>query len=244
MAVYKRKYPGAFRARKRYKPRTRTIGTQTAAAYGFARAARMLGSELKFKDYDRANQTLNTTWTVHDPAPEQCFNAMTQTSGSNSRDGRVSTNVSLQIKGHVEFQNVSEENPNPRNYARIIVFWDTQTNKAAPVAADVMQGNSTRNILQFYELQNTTRFKILRDFKLIEPPRGLATSATVGEIDSYNNFVPFNVYIKLRNKRTNHTGTAGTIGDINDNSLHIIACMATSTTEGVIEYTARLRFRG
>ncbi len=200
------------------------------------RAATALGTELKFKDDLRDNEQISVLWNNLSPPTQGCLNGVGQGSGEQQREGRAITQISIWIRGHIEFQN--SDTTNTLNWARLILLWDKQTNQLQTDATIVMQNVDDRAIFGSKQMKNQQRFQILKELVVKEPPRGM------GNTTSYNVMVPFSIYVNLREKKTNYEGQTGDVTSILDNNLVLIGTTATNDQECVIAYNSRLRYRG
>jgi len=133
-----------------------------------------------------------------------------------------------------------------QDYGRIIVFYDSQPNGAAPtlaaLLADSNAGHATA-VTSEINLDNRERFKILRDMPFLLPSctntAGVITN--LGMQDTVKQSMQFDEFIKLKGLETVYNGTnGGTIADITSGSLFVV------TFSGIGNYntswSSRLRY--
>lgn len=161
------------------------------------------------------------------------------------RVGRKIYMKSIQIRGTVE--NILTTNV---DIGRIIVFYDSQPNGAAPTLATLLQDSNAAaatSVLSEINLANRQRFKILRDYQLALPPctnvAGAVTNQTIQ--DPINN--SFNIegkhwFVKLKGLETIYNATnGGTIADINSGAIWIVT-FSTINNAYSLNCHARLRY--
>lgn len=221
----------------------RRIGPYTRPQIG-------LGVENKFYDTVQTNTALvaptDAAGGEVDPDTLLTLSAMAQGDGESTRDGRKCTIISIQVKGVIKEDVLSDQADMP-NYQRyfLALVQDTQTNGAQldsekvfinPAAATSLAAAPLRN------LQYEKRFKVLwqksfqRQMKTSFNDGG-ATASVSGSI------TPFAIYKKVKIPVLFSAITAG-ITSVTDNSLHLIAYAMTTAGAPTIAYNCRLRFVG
>lgn len=219
------------------------------AGGGGLRTGGFLGIEKKFKDFDVFDKAFANTWVGGEMNPDTalCVSAVGQGDGESERDGRNYTIHSLHIKGLITTSTLeAQANPTGDQSARIIVVIDSQTNAAELSAEDVMLVIGTaKDTNSFRNLQNTQRFKILKDaefripFADIQMAQGavnlFASSKWRGKEFNWNFNFPGGI-------KVNTKATGATIASITDNSIHVIGVC--SSTVPLLIYHSRIRFTG
>lgn len=226
-----------------------------------ARTGGFLGIETKFRDLGYGGNIATSTTEAGgeaDPATALCLNATAQGDTEQSRDGRVQSNVSLDIKGVVVLPPLEADAiaAFPNGFQVFVaVVKDRQTNGAQLNSEDVFVNpiaDIQASASPMLNLQNERRFKVLwsKSFKLnyLALSTDSATNATYGAAGVS---APFSCFLDLKGEKTNYItgGTTGVIANITDVSYHVIAFYGASGAEAVAEpptlvYNSRLRFRG
>lgn len=132
------------------------------------------------------------------------LNGCVQGAGASNRISRRVTLRSVQLRGRIQMA-ATTTGASP---IRLIVFYDRQSNGAAPSATDLLTGNS---ISDFTNLSNNRRFLIVAD-------EIRSCIGTAGPQSVY-----FNFYRKLNLVTEFNTGNAGTVADIATGSLYVLA---------------------
>jgi hypothetical protein len=204
-----------------------------------------LAVEKKFVDYEVTGaaivQTVNAA-TINPAGAVACLTATAQGDGENQRDGRQEKALSLHVAGTVTFLSQSAATPRDKNYVRVIIFLDTQTNGAGAASDDVLDPNvvtGVNRVHAFRNLQYVSRFRVLRDFYVRCPNNepvwnGTTTLSAAAQ-------VPFAVHIPLKHS-VHHTGTTAAIANIQDNSIHLMAIATGGNVN--MDYSSRYRFIG
>jgi len=144
------------------------------------------------------------------------------------RQGRQITLKSLHIRGFFNWSGTVLRSPG--QYARLIVFYDKQTNGSFPNKVDLLQDQlnnpgdlSYCNCMSGINLNNRSRFEIIVD-KTWQLPTNINNNAqyppagyTIGTSDSMD----INIYRKLKNRQVEFKGqsVACEIGDVATGSL-------------------------
>lgn len=139
-----------------------------------------------------------------------------------------------------------------RNYvtARIIVFFDTQSNGADPVVSgnpliagqsgllNTVAGGVPNNVFNPIQYENIDRFKIIHDKTFVLNPQQALTATTAGAVQSLTTTAvvarTMSKYHKI-SRTIKYDGAGATIADINRNSLYmlLISDQANIGAEGV-----------
>lgn len=162
------------------------------------------------------------------------LNGVTQGSDYNARIGRRTLMKSIFIRFSL-VPNTANSAPNG-DFARVIVFYDCQTNGAAPIASDVLSVGT--DYLSPLNLNNRDRFKVLHD-KIISMNPNVYTAGALTAGD------PMNKYWKLFKKINMEVifgGTNATVGSIQTGSIYLMYLSAGATSYSTLSYNARVRF--
>lgn len=176
------------------------------------------------------------------------------------RIGNKITMKSLQIRGLIQ---VSSGNAAAvaEQVARVIVFYDRQTNGAAPAVADVLlavtQAGATSSLVtDGINMNNRDRFYVLMDMQVLLPAVGIngatAASNVTSGIDINGNSgdanqgqYNVNRFIKLKGLETQYKASAGGVGDIAAGGIFIMCISsadANATAAWNLGFSARLRY--
>jgi len=217
--------------------------------------AAFLGVENKFFDSSRVSVALTAPTGAEgaevDPTTLDCLNCPAQGDGPQSRDGRKIVMDSLIVSGNVRA--ISQAGQAAADTAPIVHIYcvlDTQTNAATLNSEDVFTNPSGSAVLAtsvFHELENGKRFRTLAKRVLTFTPPPITGVAAGSTIEQSGETLPFEMFIPLKGMEVNFDKdqTTSVIAAIRDNSIHMIAYMATSAVPAVtLSYNARLRFRG
>ncbi len=228
-------------------PRKRVRGPTGRAAAIQRRNIRIggfVGIENKFVDYERSTN-VDVSWAGNelDDTTALSLSAIAQGDGESQRDGRRVDLLSVHVKGLVNVI-AAEAATAPQNSGimRLILVLDKQTNGAQLNAEDVMT-NLTFDVNSWRNLQNSQRFRILKDIR-INMPVNNQTTFQVNDFSIGAQTYPFEMHVVFKKPiQVNHTGTTAVVTSIADNSIHLIGVCNLSTT-GSIDYSSRVRFRG
>lgn len=177
------------------------------------------------------------------------ISALDSVNTENRRDGLKARITDVFIRGDIRWDNIvpgtaGETADCELPWVRLMVVQDMQTNGAQMAATDVLQTISNDlNPLAFRNLENTTRFKVLKDV-FIHPRNHPSFSNKSGKI-----WMPFSMSFSGLNMDVKYKDTSATISDVVDNSLHFIALKTYSdsgtadiTSNVTCRYLARTRF--
>lgn len=117
---------------------------------------------------------------------------------------------------------------------RHILFWDKQTNGAAPAVTDLL---TVANVNSFLNMDNVDRFQVIKD-KTIVSNIGAMNSAT-GDRYGETKWVKFN--IKVPNVPIHYSSTTGAIAEIKSNNLYLLTIADTAAT-ATLAFRARTKF--
>ncbi len=203
-----------------------------------------MGIENKFVDFERPIGTIASTWAGGelDEATALSLSAIGQGNGESQRDGRKANLTSVHIKGFVRL--VAQEavgNPVFGGIVRLILVMDKQTNGSQLNAEDVVTV-TTQDINAWRNLENSQRFRILKDHRMEIVINNLSTFQ-VNDMSTSQTETPFEFHVVFKKPIVvNFSGTTATVASIADNSLHLIGISTLAIHQ--ISYVSRVRFRG
>lgn len=150
-----------------------------------------------------------------------------------TRDGRQCEITSIYIKGNITMVPAAAAQCAANVF--LMVIQDLQANGAAPVYSDIFTG--TAAWANHINLANSSRFKVLKKWKIKMEPKAGATTA-------WNNTTQYIEWYKPCSIPMEFSGATGAITEIKSNNL--ILAYGTDANTGVCTLSAvsRLRFRG
>jgi hypothetical protein len=209
-----------------------------------------VGIEKKYRDYNYdesiTNEITNAT-AIADPGPSGVrsgpLNGIAQGDTEQERIGRVTYLKSIHIKGIIQFAATVATAVSPISHkVRLILVIDKQANGATISAASVLEDRTgtLQDTNAHYNLENTSRFIILRDFTMdegVNPGVGdgsgnYAKSATVKSFSIDHTFT--------RPLKCLHVGNLATYATIATNQVHLIAIADNVASR--LRYVSRVRF--
>ncbi len=228
-----------FMARRRVRAQRRGVRIQrrNLRIGGFA------GIEMKFLDTNRAVVSLPVTWGLLDPTTFLGLTSVGEGAGQSQRIGRKFTIHSLHIKGFInmaEFE--AQPGPVDDEITRLSVVLDMQTNSAQMVATLVYDSTIGSPVNDFRQLENTHRFKVLKDRTFRLRPFGLNEGA-VNSFASQKFMLPFKFNFSFTPPiNVMASSTEAVIASMADNSIHLIG--VTTVATNTLTYRCRCRFTG
>ncbi len=205
------------------------------------------GGGTKFFDSALAATTIANTWAGSevDPTTILCLSAAPQGTTGTTRLGRNMYIHAVYVRGALTISS-KESSAFPPPYlisVRLVLVWDMHTNGAQLNGEDVFEASSA-NILNFRNLENTGRFKILYDrtinLSLLQSNEGAVNvfaSGSITRLFRINKTFPKPIPVRF----TIGT-TTGIIGNVQDNSVHLLAVTNDNVAGPKIEYVCRIRF--
>lgn len=254
----KRKTAGyAFSGKKGKRQRTasgyKTAGSSAARAAAVTllntRIAGFAGIENKFLDTELTTTALTASWAAFNPTGTGCTDSLSVPAVGTSesqRIGRMYTIDSVMVRGVLSVI-ATESVTAPINdfRARVILYWDTQTNSAEAAASLIMDEGGANDILSFRNLQNTKRFIVLFD-KTVQFT--FQNQVNEGGINLFASGVVerrFSFYKKFKNGiQVQCDATTADVSSCTDNNFGIAAIASATAVQSNITYSARIRFRG
>ncbi len=219
---------------------------------GFAsrnvRIGGFLDIENKFLDSELTAEAFTASWAAKNPSGTGCTDSISvpaQGNTESSRDGRTYWINSVHVRGHVDVP-LAEAQAAPQggtHVARICLVMDTQTNAAEMTATDVMDAGGTDDTLAFRNLQNSKRFRVLKDKKFVFQ----FNQGNEGAVNSFYQCAvrkdfEWNHTFKNPIKVTCDAGTTANVSEVTDYNLGLIG--VANSTSLTLEYQARVRFSG
>ncbi len=201
--------------------------------------------ERKFYDTERSAITLVANTFAGgelDPVATLSISSPAGGSGESAHIGRTYSLLSCLIRGIIYRSAVTtpDANPIPDGWVRLVLFLDTQTNGIQAAAENVIT-SATNRYLGFQNLENTTRFKVLKDFRVKIPSK----TTTVGNAATYTcplGQIPFQFGYKFRMPlKVRTASTVEGVTGVSDYSVHLMGCTHTAAST-VVDWAARVRF--
>lgn len=193
------------------------------------------GSELKFYDKVISNFTPTSVGNV----VENTINDVAQGVTESQRIGRKMVIRSIHLRAQLLLQTGSIA-ASTADSIRILLVLDKQANGAAATVADLLeniQGTGNPGMDSFRNLENSGRFRVLKDFDC-------ALSAGAGAWDGTNDqFAEVSKYISWNipcNIPIEFSSTTGAITEMRSNN---VAIMAIAKSGGVININGQTRIR-
>lgn len=211
-----------------------------------ARVGGFLGMEKKFIDATHeftVGRTLTTA--VADPTTNSQLTGISALDSVNTesrRDGMKARITDLFIRGDIRWDSIvpgtAGDTPDCElPWVRLMVVQDMQTNGSQCIGTDILHGVANDvNPFAFRNLENTTRFKVLKDV-FINPRSTPGFSSKSGKI-----WIPFSMNFAGINMDVKYKDTSATISDVVDNSLHFLA-IKTYSDDGNADITSAVQCR-
>ncbi len=214
------------------------------------RTGGFMGIENKFLDTELTATALGTAWVPLNPTGTGCTDSLSvpaEGNGESQRIGRMYTIDSIFVHGVVRSSAIEAFAAPVSDFrARVILYWDTQTNSAEAAATDIMDAGGTEDLLAFRNLQNSKRFIVFFDKTILF--RVGDTSTNEGAVNSFAAAPmerPFSFYKKFsKGIEVRCDATTANVTSVTDNNFGIACITSSTTTAPTIAYQARLRFRG
>lgn len=204
--------------------------------------------ENKFLDSELTATALTGAWQSLNPTGTGCTDSISvpaQGDGESQRDGRVFYINSVHVKGRITCNSTeAQAAPSGPSYARVVLYWDTQTNGAEAVATQIMDAGGSDDFLAFRNLQYSKRFIVLKD-KVIKVTPQLMNEGGVNSFAEGTGvqFFKFNKTFKKPIK-VRCSGTTANVSSVTDNNLGMAAVTYDGGADLFIAYQARIRFSG
>ena len=213
------------------------------------RTAGLLGIEKKYYDTYVTSNSISAVGALTSGEVDPTVGALNnpaQGDGAQQRDGRQITMDNITIKENVvlPLQTFSSEST-PEIFIALVL--DKQTNGTAINSEDVFtnpSGSSITTPFCFRNMEYVSRFTVLKTVRISANQWGEISAAT--GTDTISRSTPFTIFHDFKGKKVNFAPgvTTSTISAIADNSVHMIAFANGNTFNPLINYNARLRFRG
>jgi len=211
------------------------------------------GSKIENRSADIGNVTMNFNstgaWTL--------VNGIVQGNNWYERMGQVIVMKSIHICGFVRPTN-SNAAESLWETGRMMLIYDRNAGGGAsltgvqPTLATVLQDQSTGGATgttanSGLNMLGKDRFKVLRDWKFILSPLGIAGVAPAkGPVNAFapqSKTFSVNEYIKLKDLETHYNGTTAAIGSITTGAVWLFCFIDTPTGENAYAFEASIRLR-
>jgi len=178
----------------------------------------------------------------------QLLNGLVQGAAQSQRIGNKIAMKSVRIRGQI--LNLATT---VATYARMIVYYDKQTNGANCANSDLLQsttsvpGNST-SVFSELNLTNVERFTILRDYCISLPSvtyaAGVQTNLGIdpGQNPSGGSILDVDMFIKLKGLQTLYKGATSAVGDISTGGLFLVLLNYAGAAVWTFRHGVRLRY--
>lgn len=242
---------GGGHIRKKQKSRAgesaSAAGRVAAMVMSNIRTGGFAGLENKFLDTELTTTSLAATWGTFNPTGTGSTNTLSVPvvgTGESERNGRMYTINSVMVRGVITSVPLESQGaPIADIRARVIVYWDTQTNSAEAVATDIMDGGATDDVLAFRNLQNTKRFIVLYDKSIVLHFNNQTNEGAINLFAAGSVHRPFSFYKRFKNGiAVQCDGTTANVSSVTDNNFGLAAVATTTNVQ--IAYQARIRFTG
>jgi hypothetical protein len=170
------------------------------------------------------------------------ISALDSVNTESRRDGMKARITDLFIRGDIRWDSIvpgtAGDTPDCElPWVRLMVVQDMQTNGSQCIGTDILHGVANDvNPFAFRNLENTTRFKVLKDV-FINPRSTPGFSSKSGKI-----WIPFSMNFAGINMDVKYKDTSATISDVVDNSLHFLA-IKTYSDDGNADITSAVQCR-
>lgn len=198
----------------------------------------LLGTSVS-EDHTWANSNL-------DPTTLNTLFAPSNGAGETQRIGKACKVMQIRMRFHLQSaQQTNQTVADPSCDCRIIVFQDLQTNAAQATGAQVMTAgaNDFNGILQFQNVDNFGRFKVLMDKTVnLQNPTMTYDGTNIeqsGISKVWKWSKKFKTPIVVRFNNVN----GGTVADIVDNSFHVIGLCNNDELVPQLSYQCRFGFK-
>lgn len=226
-------------------------------------AASVLSVENKYFDTGLVNHEISSqiVSAQADSSTQGCLFCPNEGDGEQQREGNHVVINKIHIKGQVSFQNDATPGGIGRQvWARILLVLEKNTNNQGWTAAksqQVLQIPSINGVtatalpgvpqgLAFRNMQQTSRFVVLKDMWIKRPNTEYAVTGTTPKATPV--VIPFqcNIDTKLEVKFNSNEGAIPTVAQIVDNSLHVLAITESNSPNerAYLTYVSRCRFFG
>lgn len=176
------------------------------------------------------------------------LNGVVQGAAQTQRIGNKIAMKSVRVKGQILNQATATA-----TYARIIIYYDKQTNGAVCTSSDLLSSTTsvpatTTSVFSDMNLQNVERFLILRDYSVSLPSvtyaAGVQTNVGFdpGQNSNGGSIFDVDMYIKLKGLQTLYKGATAAVGDISTGGLFMVCLNYAGVGTWIFRNTIRLRY--
>lgn len=210
--------------------------------------------EIKACDYPVAASNPGTN-VISTTSTFDILNGVQTGTAFNNRIGKKIVMRSLHFTGNIIFNAGNATEGGLADYLRIAIVYDRQPNGTFPAFQDLFlsrdnAGATTTSAYSPINMNNSDRFKILRDIRVSIPNNDEEASsfgariATV--IDYTNNRVNINEFIRLGNLETQYAASSNpaVVGDITTGALFVVTRGMNPAADSMhsLRWQARLRY--
>lgn len=188
----------------------------------------------------------STTSAVTSAGPVTCLNATQEGSGMWNRTGRKIRLISAYING-VFTPKTGAAATAVAEYARVIMFYDRQSNGTLPTLAMLLEaknqaGTLTNTVYDGLNLDNRDRFSVLADHRVLLPPLGTANSPV--QIGGGSDGGSFSRFTRLNGLETvyNSTANPATYAQIATGGLFVMVVGETGVNTYDFKWSSRVKF--
>lgn len=213
------------------------------------RTGGFIGIENKFLDTDLSDTAITGAWSALNPTgtgSTDTISVPAEGTGESQRVGRMYTIDSVMVRGVIKTAAFEAQvAPYADFRARVIVYWDTQTNGAEATATQIMDAGGTDEALAFRNLQFTKRFIVLFDKVILfnlnnQVNEGAVNSFAIGARER-----TFSFYKRFsKGVQVQCDATTANVSSVTDNNFGVAAVVSSTAMTPTIGYQARIRFRG
>lgn len=176
------------------------------------------------------------------------LNGLAQGAGQTQRIGNKIAMKSLRVRGQILQLATAVA-----TYARIIIYYDKQTNGNPCAAGDLLLTTTTApvaatSVFSELNLQNVERFLILRDYVVSLPSASYAAGVQTnvgfdpGQNPNGGSILDVDMFIKLKGLQTLYKGASAVVGDIATGGLFMVCLNYAGVAAWTFRNTERLRY--
>lgn len=173
------------------------------------------------------------------------LNLLTAGTGATNILGKKCTVTSLQFNGVVTVPQINDDtfaDLLDASFVRTIFYLDRQCNGAAATVADILASASP---FAHLNLENSKRFKVLKDYRMSFSGGSLGTNASVGTTNAFlstgeNKTMVF--YKRCNISLEFVSGAANNIANVKSNNIGILLIINDQTPGTVLNGISRIRF--
>lgn len=216
--------------KKSYTPYALNYGAKLA--FSAMKKSSKYGSEVKFFEPTITTSAILTTGAI---CYESLLGGIIQGTGDNQRVGKKIQLKSIHLRGAV-LQSSSVNTVDATTTVRIIIFHDKQCNGAAATVTGILE---TADEKAFNNLDNSRRFKVLKDWFFTMNRKGAGLNASIQLFAKNSEPLEFN---KKVNIPIEYSGTGNGIVDLPSSNIGILAICSVVGQGVTLDTTVRVRY--